>query len=215
MKPTNKEGKSPGSKATKYNLRKRTTKKTLSEISPETSKKKRKIKKKMQKQAVQDNFDDDSMKLKLSNGVISITLELVNKVLGVPLGEEVFEENVKVCGYSRNEDVNQNNLSPAQMKDIIDIGFSSMIGMASEEIPGKIAHFVVDNFDDDSMKLKLSNGVISIIPELVYKVLGVPLGGEDINRMNRLRSQANQLLDTLVKKRKLNLLIDANTYACV
>nr|GFB70922.1 hypothetical protein [Tanacetum cinerariifolium] len=26
----------------------------------------------------------------------------------------------------------------------------------------------------------------SITPELVYKVLGVPLGGEDINRMNRL-----------------------------
>nr|GEX24403.1 hypothetical protein [Tanacetum cinerariifolium] len=107
--------------------------------------------------------------------------------------EQVFGENVKVCGYSRNEDVNQNvlnkefidviiidvevervkndvskkkkdssktkqdwlsirtrgspkvlynlmkNLSPAQMKDIIDIGFGSMIGMASEEIPGKIA----------------------------------------------------------------------------
>nr|GEZ84865.1 hypothetical protein [Tanacetum cinerariifolium] len=81
------------------------------------------------------------------------------------------------------------NLSPAQMKDIIDIGFGSMIGIASEEIPGKIAHFVVDNFDDDSMKLKLSNGVISITPELVYKVLRVPLGGEDINRMNRLGSE--------------------------
>nr|GEZ16136.1 hypothetical protein [Tanacetum cinerariifolium] len=99
---------------------------------------------------VVDNFDDDSMKLKLSNNVISITPELVYKVLGVPLG--------------------------AQMKDIIDIRFGSMIGMASEEILGKIAHFVVDNFDDDSMKLKLSNNVISITPELVYKVLGVPLG---------------------------------------
>nr|GEY97373.1 hypothetical protein [Tanacetum cinerariifolium] len=99
--------------------------------------------------------------------------------------------------------------------------------MASEEIPGKIAHFVVDNFDDDSMKLKLSNGVISITPELVYKDLGVPLGGEDINRMNRLGNedvttlewhsqfsrQANQLLDTLMKKQKLNLLIGANTPA--
>nr|GEV09964.1 hypothetical protein [Tanacetum cinerariifolium] len=157
--------------------------------------------------------------------------------------EEVFGENVKVCGYSRNEDVNQNvlnkeyidvitidvevervkndvskkkkdssetkqdwlsirmrrspkvlynlmkNLSPAQMKDIIDIGFGSTIGMDSEEIPGKIAQFVVDNFDDDSMKLKLLNGVISITPELVYKVLGVPLGGEDTNRMNRLGSE--------------------------
>nr|GFA25007.1 RNA-directed DNA polymerase, eukaryota [Tanacetum cinerariifolium] len=49
------------------------------------------------------------------------------------------------------------NLSPAQIKDIIDIGFGSMIGMASEEIPGKIAHFVVDNFDDDSMKLGIGD----------------------------------------------------------
>nr|GEW68576.1 hypothetical protein [Tanacetum cinerariifolium] len=161
------------------------------------------------------------------------------------------------------------NLSPTQMKDIIDIRFGSMIGMASKEIPGKIAHFVIDNFDDDSMKLILSNGVISITPELVYKVLGVPLGGEDINRMNRLGSedvttlewhsqfsrknltqkkvydkiqesrmgrilfklnflvlfsnamgfservdnvgQANQLLDTLMKKQKVKILIGANT----
>nr|GEY04460.1 hypothetical protein [Tanacetum cinerariifolium] len=197
-------GKSPGSKATKYNFRKRTMKKTLSEISPKTSNKKHKLKKKMQKQVVQ----------------------------------EAFRENIKVCGYSRNEDVNQNvlnkecidvitidvevervkndvskkkkdsletkqdwlsirtrgspkvlynlmkNLSPAQMKDIIDIGFGSMIGMASKEIPGKIAHFVVNNFDDDSMKLKLSNGVISITPELVYKVLGVPLGETKIKSLD-------------------------------
>nr|GEW02761.1 hypothetical protein [Tanacetum cinerariifolium] len=94
------------------------------------------------------------------------------------------------------------NPSPAQMKDIIDIGFGSMNGMASEEIPGKIAHFVVDNFDDDSMKLKLSNGVISITLELVYKVLGVPLGCEDINRMNRLeKSQMGGILF------KLNFLV--------
>ncbi|GJQ89477.1 hypothetical protein Tco_0000616 [Tanacetum coccineum] len=122
--------------------------------------------------------------------------------------EEEFGENVKVCGYRRNEDVNQNvrnreyidvieidvevqkvendNLSLAQMKDIIDIGFGSLIGMATEEIPAKIAHFVVDKFDADLMTLKLTNAVIPITPELVYKVLGVPLGGEDINRMVRL-----------------------------
>nr|GEY68959.1 hypothetical protein [Tanacetum cinerariifolium] len=151
--------------------------------------------------------------------------------------------NVKVYGYRRNEDLNQNvrnkefidaitidievervkndvskkkkyssetkhdwlsirtrgspkvlynlmkNLTPAQMKDIIDTRFGSMIGIASKEIPIKVGHFVVDNFNDDSMKLKLSNGVISITPKLVYKVLGVPLGGEDINRINRLRSE--------------------------
>ncbi|GJT34077.1 ulp1 protease family, C-terminal catalytic domain-containing protein [Tanacetum coccineum] len=67
--------------------------------------------------------------------------------------EEVFGENVKVCGYRRNEDVNQNVhnreyldvisidvevervKNDAQMKDIIDIGFGSLIGMATEEIP--------------------------------------------------------------------------------
>nr|GEY11684.1 hypothetical protein [Tanacetum cinerariifolium] len=187
--------------------------------------------------------------------------------------------NVKVYGYRRNEDLNQNvrnkefidaitidievervkndvskkkkyssetkhdwlsirtrgspkvlynlmkNLTPAQMKDIIDTRFGSMIGIASKEIPIKVGHFVVDNFNDDSMKLKLSNGVISITPKLVYKVLGVPLGGEDINRINRLRSedvmtlewhsqfsqrvdnvgQANQLLDTLMKTKIENL----------
>ncbi|GKD43797.1 hypothetical protein Tco_1268442 [Tanacetum coccineum] len=79
-----------------------------------------------------------------------------------------------------------NNLSPAQMKDIIDIGFGSVIEMATEEIPVKIAHFVVDKFDADLMKLKLEHDVISITPDLVYKFLGVPLGGEDINNINKL-----------------------------
>nr|GEY99323.1 hypothetical protein [Tanacetum cinerariifolium] len=84
------------------------------------------------------------------------------------------------------------------MKDIIDIGFGSMIGMASEEIPRKIAHFVVDIFHDDSMKLKLSNGVISITPELVYKVLGVPLGESDVVKTHCRRLEfefSNCLMD--------------------
>nr|GEX76138.1 hypothetical protein [Tanacetum cinerariifolium] len=267
-------GKSPGSKATKYNFRKITMKKTLLEISPETSNKKRKIKKKMQKQAVEEISPKTSnkkhkikkkMRKQAVQGKItkffnkeelqrtedslagfkkrrlnSENYPKTKKLIDEFNLEEVFGENVKVLAYNRNVGVNQNllnkeyihvitidvevervkndvskkkkdssetkqdwlsirtrgslkvlynlmkNLSLAQMKDIIDIRFGSMIGMASEEIPGKIAHFFVDNFDDDSMKLKLSNGVISVTPELVYKVLGVPLGGEDINRMDRL-----------------------------
>ncbi|GKB16697.1 hypothetical protein Tco_0850620 [Tanacetum coccineum] len=113
--------------------------------------------------------------------------------------EEVFGENVKVCGYRRSEDVNQNihnrelldvieidvevemvkNDISKKQKDssetqqecafriIIDLGFGSVIEMATEEIPVKIAHFVVDKFDADLMKLKLEHDVISITPDLV------------------------------------------------
>nr|GEZ94682.1 hypothetical protein [Tanacetum cinerariifolium] len=158
MKPTNEEGKSLGSKATKYNSRKRTMKKmkkTL-KVKNDVSKKKK-----------------DSSKTKLDWLLI------------------------RTRGYLKVLYNLMKNLSPAQMKDIIDIRFGSMIGMASEEILGKIAHFVIDNFDDDSMKFKLSNGVISITPELVYKVLGVPLGGDNINKMNKLGSEDVTTLEWL------------------
>nr|GEW33981.1 hypothetical protein [Tanacetum cinerariifolium] len=173
MKPTNDEGKSPGSKATKYNFRKRTMNKNLSEISPKTSKKKRKIKKKMQKQAVQGKitkfFNEEELQrievLKVNNttkfknrsskriGYKSSGCKLKDKMFLTSIKrkkkysgqdsltgfkkrrlnyknhpktrkfidelnlEEVFGENVKVCGYSRNEDVNQN----VHNKEFIDV----------------------------------------------------------------------------------------------
>ena len=78
-------------------------------------------------------------------------------------------------------------LTLAQRKDLIDIGFGSLYDMAVEEIPDKIGHFVIDNFFQNEMKLKLQNYDIEITPELIHSVLGVPLGGIDFHHLTKRR----------------------------
>lgn len=62
-------------------------------------------------------------------------------------------------------------------------------GKAVEEIPVKIGHFGVDNFDPTEMKLKLKNHDILITPEIVHELLGVHLGGKDLHGLNKVERQ--------------------------
>ena len=79
------------------------------------------------------------------------------------------------------------NLTLGQRKNLIDMGFGSLYDMDIEEIPVKIGHFVVDKFIDSEMKLKLRDYDIVITPELIHKVLDVPLGGIDFNDLDKIR----------------------------
>ena len=78
-------------------------------------------------------------------------------------------------------------LTLGQRKNLIDMGFGSLYYMALEEIPVKIGHFVVDSFIAGEMKLKLQDYDIVITPELIHKVLDVPLGGIDFNELPKIK----------------------------
>lgn len=79
------------------------------------------------------------------------------------------------------------NLTSRQRKDLIEIGFGSLNNIAIEEVPVKIGHYVVDRFIPSEMKIKLRDYDIDITPELIHKVLDVPLGGIDLNDLEKIR----------------------------
>ena len=78
-------------------------------------------------------------------------------------------------------------LTLRQRKDLIQIGFGSLYYMAIEEVPVKIGHYVVDRFSASDMKIKLRDYDIVITPELIHKVLDIPLGGIDFNDLEKIR----------------------------
>lgn len=75
------------------------------------------------------------------------------------------------------------SLKNVQKKCLISMGFGKLIGMSVDEIPAKLAHYVVDIFDSRSMELKLPNGSIKCTREAVHEMLGVPNGGTSIKSL--------------------------------
>lgn len=60
------------------------------------------------------------------------------------------------------------------------IGFGSLLDMNTQSIPTKLCFFVVDSFDHEEMVIKSEGGNIPITREDVNRVLGLPLGFEQI-----------------------------------
>lgn len=98
-------------------------------------------------------------------------------------------------------------LTLGQRKNLIDMGFGSLYALDIEEISVKIGHFVVDKFIDSEMKLKLQDYDIVITPELIHKVLDVPIGGIFINRNSILLLNLFRLVNFNIKFQFLNKLI--------
>lgn len=73
------------------------------------------------------------------------------------------------------------------------MGFGSLHEMVVDDIPSKIGLFVVDNFDNKKMQLKLKNFNILITPDLIHEMLGVPIGGQDINDLVKNKEVAGSL----------------------
>nr|GEW54664.1 hypothetical protein [Tanacetum cinerariifolium] len=109
--------------------------------------------------------------------------------------EEVFGENVKVCRYSRNEDVNQNVLN----KEFIDV---ITIDVEVERVKNDVSKKKKDSSEtkQDWLSIRtrgspkvLYNLMKNLSPAQMKDIIdigfGVSLGGEDINRMNRLGSE--------------------------
>ncbi|CAI9266147.1 unnamed protein product [Lactuca saligna] len=61
------------------------------------------------------------------------------------------------------------------------IGFGSLLDMKTQSIPTKLCYFVVDSFDHEEMVIKSVGGNIPVKREDVNRVLGFPLGYEQIS----------------------------------
>ncbi|KVH87447.1 hypothetical protein Ccrd_025311, partial [Cynara cardunculus var. scolymus] len=72
---------------------------------------------------------------------------------------------------------NEKNLKLARVaNEVEDEVVQSILHFSIEYIPSRLGFFVVDNFDDERMVLKLSVGELEIAKYSVQKMLGFPTG---------------------------------------
>ncbi|CAI9290325.1 unnamed protein product [Lactuca saligna] len=74
-----------------------------------------------------------------------------------------------------------NSMNQIQKDCVRRIGFGSLLDMKTQSIPTKLCYFVVDSFDHEEMVIKSDVGNIAVTREEVNKVLGLPLGVEQIS----------------------------------
>ena len=67
-------------------------------------------------------------------------------------------------------------LSDIQKKDVISMGFGEILEFKINEIPTRLGYWLLDRFDADACILDVNGRRVSITPELVKSMLGVPMG---------------------------------------
>ncbi|GJX81730.1 hypothetical protein Tco_0331211 [Tanacetum coccineum] len=63
-------------------------------------------------------------------------------------------------------------LKPNQKACLEEIGFGGMVEFKVDGIPSKLGLYVVDNFDDNKMEIKLSKGSIVLTKDMIGDMLG-------------------------------------------
>ncbi|GKC08164.1 hypothetical protein Tco_0999774, partial [Tanacetum coccineum] len=71
-------------------------------------------------------------------------------------------------------------LKPNQKACLEEIGFAGMVGFKVDGIPSKLGLYVVNNFDEENMEIKLSKGSILITKKLIGDMLGLKNEGFDV-----------------------------------
>ncbi|GJV07484.1 hypothetical protein Tco_1345140 [Tanacetum coccineum] len=71
-------------------------------------------------------------------------------------------------------------LKPNQKACLEEIGFGGMVEFKVDGIPSKLGLYVVDNFDDNKMEIKLSKGSIVLTKDMIGDMLGLKNKGLDI-----------------------------------
>ncbi|GJU95372.1 hypothetical protein Tco_1320128 [Tanacetum coccineum] len=71
-------------------------------------------------------------------------------------------------------------LSPVQKSCLEQLGFGKLIHFKVEGIPSKLGFYVVNNFDQNTMEIKLDNGSLLITMELIADMIGIINKGVDI-----------------------------------
>ncbi|KAH6782622.1 hypothetical protein C2S51_007915 [Perilla frutescens var. frutescens] len=78
------------------------------------------------------------------------------------------------------------NFRNEQQRAVVEIGFSHILNMSVSKVPTHLAHWVLDNFDANSLELCLRNGCsIPVDAEDVHLDFGFPRGGSLIQRRKK------------------------------
>ncbi|PWA45293.1 Peptidase C48, SUMO/Sentrin/Ubl1 [Artemisia annua] len=95
------------------------------------------------------------------------------------------EELIEVITTRRKTKMYQTLRPRATSKEkklIIEMGFGELIDFPIVEIPIKLAFFVINSLQTDTMSLKLPTGDITILPKTVKEIFGIPMGERMLER---------------------------------
>ncbi|KAJ0808704.1 hypothetical protein HanPI659440_Chr01g0006301 [Helianthus annuus] len=94
-----------------------------------------------------------------------------------------------------------NAMSNKQKQTVQNMGFGSILKIKTDSIPGRLAHFVVDHFNQRDMVIKLSVGNIEVNENVVSGLLGLRNGGVVLN-YQRKESKKGRIKDKTKKSEK-------------
>ncbi|CAI9260640.1 unnamed protein product [Lactuca saligna] len=76
------------------------------------------------------------------------------------------------------------SMNHKQKECVRSLGFGSLIDMKTQSIPAKLCYFVVDSFDPLEMVIKTEVSNILVTREDVNRVLGLPMGVDQLNSVD-------------------------------
>ncbi|PWA83380.1 hypothetical protein CTI12_AA168030 [Artemisia annua] len=85
-------------------------------------------------------------------------------------------------------------LTPERKTMIRQMGFGELIDFPIWKIPTKLAFFVINSLERKTMSLKLPNGDITILPEIMLTVFGIPMGERPLERQQGERGYDDPFL---------------------
>ncbi|CAI9282298.1 unnamed protein product [Lactuca saligna] len=85
-------------------------------------------------------------------------------------------------------------MSPEQKQAILRMGFGSILQVNITSYLGQLSYYLLDVYDVDTRRLVLQNSVIEITEQTFHDMMGLPIGGVDINDLP-LCDKGNQILE--------------------
>lgn len=100
-------------------------------------------------------------------------------------------------------------LSVERRKVIRQMGFGDLIEFTINEVPKRLAFFVVDSLDVETMNLRLPTGNLQLSPQTVNVVLGLPNGSRRLERNEGKREKQDRFkqewMDQFIDENKLTI----------
>ena len=90
-------------------------------------------------------------------------------------------------------------MNEKEKKQIEEIGFGSLLTTKIISIPGRLAYWLVMNYDPDLNELNMGSRIGKMTPQLVHEAFGIPIGEETVVEKNRPRLGSSICADMFLK----------------
>ncbi|GJU46612.1 hypothetical protein Tco_1203878, partial [Tanacetum coccineum] len=130
-------------------------------------------------------YDSDHAKIvasgsKVNDKTESVTKQKQGNKKKLPTGENSLSAVLQTRSSPRVLCNAMLQLKPNQKACLEEIGFGGMVEFKVDGIPSKLGLYVVDNFDENKMEIKLYNGSIVLTKDMIGGMLGLKNKGLDI-----------------------------------